>query len=131
MEGTTARYWREIPQRYRMEAGKCGGCGKVYYPPRRVCAECGSRDFSDEVLPDRGKVETFTVIRVAPEEFTDLAPYTVALVTLANNVRIMCQLVDADPEEIEIGMPVKLEFRLIRSDGEAGVLFYGHKAVPA
>ena len=42
----------------------------------------------------------------------------------------MCQLVDADPEEIEIGMPVKLEFRRIRADGEAGVLFYGYKAVP-
>ena len=70
------------------------------------------------------------MIRVAPDEFTDLAPYAVALVTLENNVRVMCQLVDADPEEVEIGMPIKLEFRKIRSDGEAGVLFYGYKAVP-
>ena len=36
----------------------------------------------------------------------------------------------ADPDEIEIGMPVRLEFRRISSDGEAGLLFYGHKAVP-
>ncbi len=26
-------------------------------------------------------------------------------------------------------MPVRLEFRRIRCDGEAGVIFYGHKAV--
>ena len=32
--------------------------------------------------------------------------------------------------EIEIGMPVRLEFRRISSDGEAGLIFYGHKAVP-
>ena len=38
--------------------------------------------------------------------------------------------VAADPDELEIGMPVRLEFRRISSDGEAGLLFYGHKAVP-
>jgi uncharacterized OB-fold protein len=35
------RYWREIPTRYRLEAGKCGACGKVVYPTRRVCPNCG------------------------------------------------------------------------------------------
>ena len=34
-----------------------------------------------------------------------------------------------DPSELEIGMPVRLEFRRISWDGEAGVIFYGHKAV--
>lgn len=130
MEGTTARYWREIPQRYRLEANECNSCGEVYYPPRRVCAKCGSREFGAAILPDTGTVETFTVIRVAPSEFTDLAPYAVAIVKLDDGPRIMCQLVDAAPEEIGIGMPVKLEFRRIRADGEDGVLLYGHKAVP-
>ena len=53
------------------------------------------------------------------------------LVELDDGVRIMTQVVDCDPETIEIGMPVELEFRLIRAEGEAGVLFYGYKAVPA
>jgi uncharacterized OB-fold protein len=43
----------------------------------------------------------------------------------------MVQIGDvADPDEIKIGMPVRLEFRRISSDGEAGLIFYGHKAVP-
>ena len=113
---TTARYWREIPQRYRTEAGKCSSCGTVYFPPRRVCAECAGREFTDVVLSNKGKVETFTIIKVAPDD---------------DGVRIMTQVVDCDPETIEIGMPVELEFRLIRAEGEAGVLFYGYKAVPA
>ena len=128
---TTARYWREIPQRYRTEAGKCSSCGTVYFPPRRVCAECAGREFTDVVLSNKGKVETFTIIKVAPDEFSDLAPYAVGLVELDGGVRIMTQVVDCDPETIEIGMPVELEFRLIRAEGEAGVLFYGYKAVPA
>ena len=49
-----------------------------------------------------------------------------------NGVRMMAQIGDvADPADLEIGMPVRLEFRRIFSDGEAGVIFYGHKAVTA
>ena len=36
-----ARYAREMPHRYRMEAAKCKGCGEVYFPHRLVCRECG------------------------------------------------------------------------------------------
>ena len=128
---TTARYWREVPQRYRMEAGKCTACGEIHFPPRRVCMECGKREFETVVLPDTGKIVTWTVIRVAPDEFTDLAPYAVSMVELDNGVKIMSQLVDVDLETIELGMPVKIEFRRIRDDGAAGVLFYGYKVVPA
>lgn len=128
---TTARYWRETPQRYRLEAGRCAKCGAVSYPPRRVCAECKGRTFETIVLPGEGKVVTFTVIHVAPTAFTDQAPYAVAIVELTNSVRITVQLVDCDPNAIEIGMPVRLEFRKIFGEGEDGVLCYGHKAVPA
>jgi uncharacterized OB-fold protein len=72
------------------------------------------------------------VVRVPPAGFTDQSPLPIALVELANGCRVMAQIGDvADPAEIEIGMPVRLEFRRISADGEAGVIFYGHKAVPA
>jgi len=128
---TTARYWREVPQRYRMEAGKCTACGEVHFPPRRVCMKCGKQEFETVVLPDTGTVETYTVIRVAPDEFTDLSPYAVALVKLDDGTRLMSQLVDVDLGKIEIGLRVKIEFRRVRDDGAAGVLFYGYKVVPA
>ena len=131
MSITTARYWRECPQRYRMEAGECRDCGEVYFPPRRVCAKCGGRKFKTVILPDHGTVQTFTVIRVAPEEYTDLSPYAMAVVKLANGTQILTQVVDVDLDKMAIGMPVKLEFRKLRGEGEAGVLFYGYKAVPA
>lgn len=127
-----ARAWREFPQRYRLEAAKCTECSKILYPPRLVCPECGGREFADEVLPRDGKVVTFTVIRVPPAGFTEQTPLPLALVELTNGVRLMVQIGDVeDPETIEIGMPVRLEFRRISSDGEAGVIFYGHKAVRA
>ena len=127
---TTARYWRENPQRYRLEAGKCAGCGSVHFPPRRICRECHGREFETVILPDEGKVVTFTVIRVAPSAYTDEAPYAVALVELTDGTRLMSQIVDCDPEQIELEMPVKIEFRKILEDGEAGMIAYGYKCVP-
>ena len=61
---SVARYWREIPQRYRYEAQKCKGCGYIAFPPRLVCPECGSRDFDKYVLQNTGKIVSFTVIEV-------------------------------------------------------------------
>jgi len=122
--------WREYPQRYRLEAARCTGCGKVLYPPRAVCPVCRCRTFEKVTLPREGKVVTFTVVRVPPTGFTEQSPLPIALVELANGVRVMVQIADvADPSTLEIGMPVRLEFRRINSDGEAGVIFYGHKAV--
>jgi uncharacterized OB-fold protein len=41
------------------------------------------------------------------------------------------QITDCEPEELKIGMPVKIEFRKVQQEGEAGILMYGYKAVPA
>lgn len=130
---TVARYWREIPQRYRLEAGKCTTCGKVWFPPRRVCGHegCAGREFEKVVLPDEGKVVTWTVIHTGPAEFGDLQPYVVGLVELADGTRIMSQIVDLDPQAVEMDMPVRIEFRKISEEGESGVLKYGYKCVPA
>ncbi len=127
----TARYWREIPQRYRLEAGKCTSCDAVYFPPRRVCAKCKGREFKTVTLPDEGKVVTYTVIRTPPADYSDQAPYAVAIVELADGTRMTTQLVDCDLEAIEIGMPVRVEFRKILAEGESGVICYGYKCVPA
>jgi uncharacterized OB-fold protein len=95
-----------------------------------VCPSCKGAEFETVVLPRDGKVVTFTVVRVPPAGFTEQTPLPIALVELMEGVRVMVQVGDlADPEELQIGMPVRLEFRRISWDGEAGLIFYGHKAV--
>ncbi|MEW5764875.1 MAG: Zn-ribbon domain-containing OB-fold protein [Acidobacteriota bacterium] len=126
---TPATVRRNTPQRYRMEAGKCASCGKVYFPPRVVCA-CGSRKFKAYSLPSEGKVVAHTVIRTAPRGFGDEAPYCMGIVELKDGTRILCQIADCEPERLKVGLPVALEFRKIQEAGESGVIAYGYKAVP-
>jgi uncharacterized OB-fold protein len=126
----SARYWREIPQRYRYEAAQCKKCGRIFFPPRLVCGQCQGREFKPATLASTGVLETFTVIRVAPSGFGDEAPYAVGVIKLADGVKLTAQIVDCDPESLSIGDPVKLEFRRLQQDGESGILCYGYKFVP-
>lgn len=127
---TPSRYWREIPQRYRLEANKCGPCNLTFFPPRLICPECQSRSLEKAKLAEKGKVLTYTIIRVPPSQFKDQAPYAVGIVELEDGARLTGQIVDCDFEDLGIGMPVKIEFRKLYQDGQSGILCYGYKFVP-
>ncbi len=124
------RYWREVPARFRLEAVRCRGCGKVVYPARRVCPGCRGTDLEPLALSRSGTVVTSTVIHVAPAEFAMETPYAVAIVETPEGARLMAQVVDCELPEVKPGLKVNLEFRLIRQEGHGGILCYGHKAVP-
>lgn len=125
-----ASSWRSYPQTYRLEAGRCQSCGAVYFPPRLVCAKCKGREFEIFRMRRTGKVLTHTVIRTPSAEFSGDAPFGVAIVEMDDGVRLTTQVVDVDFAELQIGLPVRLEFRRIYSEGAAGVINYGYKAVP-
>lgn len=121
------RYAREIPRRYRLEGAKCASCGKISFPPRLICPDCKSRSFEPVRLAEEGSIVTYTVIRVAPRQFSKEIPYVVAIVELADGVRITTQVADCAPEDAAIGKKVRMVFRRIQEEGEAGLLCYGYK----
>jgi scaffold protein (connect acetoacetyl-CoA thiolase and HMG-CoA synthase) len=125
------QYAREIPQRYRLEAGRCTGCSKIAFPPRRVCPSCHGDSFETITLSGEGKLVTWTVIHVAPGDFAVQAPYVVGIVELDEGVRLTAQIVDCNVEELDFGTPVRRVLRRLRAEGEGGIIQYGYKFVPA
>ena len=69
-------------------AGMCQKCKKVHLPPRPLCDKCGSQQFSWVNISGKGKLLTYTVINVAPQQFQNLTPYAVGIVELARGLRI-------------------------------------------
>jgi uncharacterized OB-fold protein len=59
-----------------------------------------------------------------------MAPYTVALVKLEEGPLITAQLTDVANDEVEIGMPVEMVTRKLRTQGEEGLIIYGYKFRP-
>jgi uncharacterized OB-fold protein len=123
------KYFREIPQRYRLEAGKCKKCGQIYFPPRLICPECKSNQFETIRLNPEGKLLTYTIIRIASDKFSIQAPYAVGIVELNDGVKLTTQIADVDFDKIKIGMKLKLVFRKIQDEGAAGLHCYGYKAI--
>ena len=126
-----ASYWRETPQRYRYEGNKCQQCGKVFFPPRRSCDPWCDCQLEPHNMATTGKLLTYTVIHIAPKQFGDEAPYVLGVIEMEDGARITAQVVDLGQEGPAVGMPVRIEFRKIQQDGEAGILMYGYKVVPA
>ncbi len=127
----TPRVYKEIPQRYRLEANKCKKCGKVLFPPRLVCP-CGSEELEFYRLPTKGKIATYTVVRTPPQNFSLQKPIVIAVVELEDGTRVMAQVTDLPPnanyhEYVKVGAPVELVFRKLFSEGEAGIHVYGYK----
>ncbi len=58
------------------------------------------------------------------------APFAMGVIQMDDGARLTTQIVDVPFDQVKIGLPVKLEFRRISSEGEAGIIHYGHKAVP-
>jgi len=122
------RYHREIPQRYRLEAGKCVKCGELHFPPRKVCRKCFAGEFETVNLPRKGKVVTHTTIWIPPAPFEEQKPYVVAVVELEGGVRLTCMVCEAPPDEVTIGTEVEIVFRKLQSAPAWEVLQYGYKA---
>ena len=130
---SVAREWREIPGRYNLKGSKCPVCGKVYFPSRDLCPHCRRASIGKMepyALSREGEVYTFSIIHDAPDFATKLKPYAVAMVKTTDGVMISAQLVDVDPSEVKIGMPVRAVLRKISSDGPDGIIRYGYKFVP-
>jgi len=128
------RFWREISSRYNFIGSKCGSCGALDFPPRAVCPRCGRRSVGKMErlkLGGRGKVVTFTIIHDAPKAFDMMKPYVLAIVELDEGLRVTSQVIDVDPAEVKIGMPVESAFRKLGEEGEAGIIHYGYKFRPA
>ena len=125
-----ARNWRQIPERYRMEAKKCKKCGHIDFPGRLICPECQAKDFDTFNLSGKGKLISHTIIRTAPDGFLDLAPYAVGIIELEDDVRIMAQITDCDPEKLETGDTLIAKFRRMNEEGKTGMIIYSYKFVP-
>ncbi|MGB9370846.1 MAG: Zn-ribbon domain-containing OB-fold protein [Halobacteriota archaeon] len=128
---TVPRFWRKIPNRYNLIGTKCENCNTYYFPPRPVCPPCRRKGaIREHQFEGSGKIVTHTTIYSAPEGFSMMTPYVLAIVELDEGPKLTTQIV-CDPSEVKIGMRVKSVFRKLGEDGPDGVIYYGTKFIPA
>jgi uncharacterized OB-fold protein len=90
---------------------QCQSCQSLRYPPGNRCPRCWSEEAQWVTSPGDGIVHAFTVMRRAyhPGLIREI-PYVVAVVELAEGVRIITNIVGCQPEEVAVGMAVGAVF---------------------
>jgi uncharacterized OB-fold protein len=126
-----ARHWRLKSQRYQLMGEVCPKCDSKIFPPRDVCPYCADSEAQPNFqFSGRGQVYSYTTVHNPPENFKEMAPYTVALVKLDEGPLVTAQLTDIANDEVEIGMPVEMVTRKLSAQGEEGLIIYGYKFRP-
>lgn len=125
------RHWRLKKQRYTLVGEVCEHCNSKIFPPRDICPDCSQEAKTLYTFSGLGEVYSYTTVYDAPAGFEEAVPYTVAMVKLEEGPLVTAQLTDVDKEDVEIGMPVEMVTRKLRSaDNERGLLVYGYKFRP-
>jgi uncharacterized OB-fold protein len=87
---------------------RCGQCQARFRFAHEWCPKCWSLELEWVKASGLGKVSHYSIVYQPPSDAFE-APYVLALIDLDEGVRMMSN-VKCDPEEVRIGLPVKVMF---------------------
>ncbi len=101
-------FWEGCKE-HKLLIQKCNDCGRLQHPPRPICSECHSLDQGHIEASGKGTVHSYMI---GERSIHPLFPpgYNMVLVDLEEGVRIVSTVVDIDPDELDFGMAVTLDF---------------------
>jgi len=108
---TIEQFFKFIKEK-KLMAAKCRQCGTMHLPPRPACSNCYSKELSWTQLETRGKLVTYTVIYIAPEQFQKNAPYAYGIIELENGLRIPGMIKNIEHEKLKVGTELEVDFEV-------------------
>jgi uncharacterized OB-fold protein len=106
-----------------LELQRCNACGAFRHPPSPICQNCLSDQNEWVAASGRGTLYTYAVVRQAlGRGWEEKVPYIVAVIELDEGPRFLSNLIDIEPEAVQIGMPVEVTYAE-RADAPALALF--------
>lgn len=117
MANNEAVPWWEAAAEHKLLVQSCSKCSHMQLPPAPICQSCRTRETDWHQVSGRGEVYTFTTVHRAISAGQEL-PFVIAVISLegANGVRMISNIVDMPPEEIEIGMAVEVVWEDMSAD---------------
>jgi uncharacterized OB-fold protein len=106
-----APYWANC-RLQRLTFQRCSDCGSVTHPPLAVCPKCQSSNRGWIDAPADGVVFSFTWIHSSAHDAitSNVLPYNAAVIEFPSlpGVRLVSNVVDAHPDDLQIGDRVRL-----------------------
>jgi 3-hydroxy-3-methylglutaryl CoA synthase/uncharacterized OB-fold protein len=123
--------WRDHGRIARFEGGRCTRCGTVQFPSGPVCVnpECHAQDSQEAIsLADRpARVLSHTSDFLA---YTPAPPFQFGHVDFEGGGRVLMEFADTEPDELRVGLPLRMVYRVKEFDSVRGFRRYFWKATP-
>ncbi len=126
-------HFRNKDMAQKMMGGSCTECGTHQFPKSNICVNpnCGAIGTQeDHAFADKpARLNSFTADRLT---YTPDPPAYYGMVQFEEGGRLMADFTDIDPDqELEVGMPMRMMFRVKDYDPKRGFRRYFWKATPA
>lgn len=90
----------------------CRDCDAKIFFPRRQCSECWSENLDWIEASGKGEVYAFSITYEGVEKaFEEDLPIVLAWIDLPEGIRMQTNIVDCDPDTVEIGQQVEVVFK--------------------
>ncbi|MEZ2294949.1 3-oxoacyl-[acyl-carrier-protein] synthase III C-terminal domain-containing protein [Variovorax sp. RCC_210] len=123
--------WRDHARASRFEAGRCSACGTVQFPRARLCVnpECRAQDTQAPTYladtPARVMSHTTDFLGYTPDP-----PFQFGHIDFEGGGRVLMEFTDTDVGELEVGLPLRMVYRVKEFDHQRGFRRYFWKATP-
>ncbi len=111
--------------------GRCRNCGTLQFPRGRYCVnpQCNALDSQDDqpFSDARAKVMSYTADALT---YSADPPAYYGMVEFDAGGRMMADFTDVDEGKVEVGMPMRMLFRIKEHDTARGFVRYFWKAAP-
>ena len=111
-----ADFFWEGAKRGELRLQRCRACAHTYFPPRPFCPACASRDVTVIAASGRATLYSYVISHLPAPGYTP--PFSIAVVTLEEGPRMMCNIVDCPqtPEALVLDMPLRARFSRVSDD---------------
>ncbi len=114
MDRDSAFFWEGI-EKGELRIQRCKDCDTLRHPARPMCSSCRSLAWDYLVAAGRGEIYSF-VVHHHPPVYGFENPFAIAVVELEEGTRIVGNVLEIDPADIHIGMPVEVCFTRIEDE---------------
>ena len=109
----TADVLQETADGPRLVGSRCRDCAAVTFPAQGSCPRCAGQATDEHLLAATGTLWGFTIQGFPPKKpflaaDAPFTPYGVGYVELAGEVLVEARIVATSPDELRVGMPLRL-----------------------
>lgn len=110
----------------RLRAAVCEACRRLHFPASDSCPYCGNERCTERLVGAAARLFLHTAIATRPPGYRGSVPYGFGVVELAEGLRVVTRLTEADPARLRPGQAMRLVIEPLHDEDGTTVVSYAY-----